>query len=133
MRGGCTLQYVSSYVALVKETARSGTVGGGDTRSGQEHQDWVPHKGTKLCMYVKVAGLIIINILFMYFCRCLSTLPSCKKVLSSDKIFIRLGGHWLSNCVFVAITANYYGQYTKFFMDHCLCIIVLLQKNNYLN
>ena len=28
--------------AEIEETARSGTVEGGDTGSGQEHQEWVP-------------------------------------------------------------------------------------------
>ena len=29
----------------IEETARTGTVGRGDTRSGWKHRDWVPHEG----------------------------------------------------------------------------------------
>ena len=31
----------------IEETARTGTVGGGDTRSGRERRDWVPLTGTQ--------------------------------------------------------------------------------------
>ena len=47
----CTQQSVDGYFtamenpAEIDETARSGTVGGGNTRSGQEYQEWVPFMG----------------------------------------------------------------------------------------
>ena len=45
----------------IKETARTGTVGGGDTGSGRECQDWVPLMGDPVFLLVLLVLKMISN------------------------------------------------------------------------